>query len=281
MARIPGWAWLVGLGGALLAFANRKGISMLTDQVVGAIQEEAFGLVVPDEATPYVSIILQVARLNGLSPFLLVALGQRETRWGTALKPDMTGDCTPRNWVPAGVPVKAVGTNAKGETLYAPPDAVMSGGKMIAGCWGRGIMQTDYAVQYDWVSTHDWRDPSVNIQRAAEILLQKKSFFEGNSAVKGLTDGSRVYLSEKAATRPERNVAPGYYPDPRPLSGDALEEAMIAAYNTGEGNVLMSLAVGLSPDVTTAGGEYGNHDYAYAVLARMAALKDDWVARLS
>ena len=60
-------------------------------------------------------------------------------------------------------------------------------------------------------------------------------------------------------------MSPGDYPDPRPLKGDLLTRAAVAAYNTGEGNVLMSVAAGVEPDATSTGGDYGESVLASAL----------------
>ncbi len=65
-----------------------------------------------------------------------------------------------------------------------------------------------------------------------------------------------VTLSASQASK--RGVAAGQYPDPRPLTGELLGRAVIAAYNTGEGNVLMSVACGKDPDVTTTRANYAS-----------------------
>jgi hypothetical protein len=91
-------------------------------------------------------------------------------------------------------------------------------------------------------------------------------FLISKQPVTGLTDGNNVIVSEMQAER--RGVSPGNYPDLRPLSGDALLSAMTASYNEGCGNALISIAVGLSPDVTTTPGTSGHGDYSADVLQR-------------
>lgn len=256
------WRWLIG-GGTVLAaatlFTKRKELSAMTGRVIQAGQEAIFGLVIPAEARPLAPIFLQVAREKSIDPFLLVALAMRESRAGRALRPDGTGDCTARTgW-------KTAGANG------LPLDGL---------CWGRGIMQVDYGLHTAWVTSNDWRNPLVNIRKGADILKQKIAFLSSNQAVPGLTDGHQVTLSVKAATRPERNVAPGNYRDPRPLVGDLLERAAIAAYNTGEGNVLMSVAAGLHPDVTTAGEPYGTRNYSSNVISVATNLANAFAAKV-
>lgn len=119
---------------------------------------------------------------------------------------------------------------------------------------GHGLLQIDIGSFASWLRTHDWRDPYTNVKKGVQILKGKLAFFQGRSSVKDLTDGSTVVIGSKSAER--LKVSPGAYRDPRPLTGTALWEAAIAAYNTGEGNVLKNLAVGRPAQFTTAGGDY-------------------------
>jgi len=211
--------WLLAaLGGAVaLAFTQRKTIMIYGAKALEAGKELLFQASLSNEAQPYSDLILQVAREQNVDPFLIYALGQRESRWGAALSPPG----------PAG-------TGDYGH--------------------GRGIMQIDDRSWGDWLNSNDWGDAYTNVSKGAEILKAKIAFFAGKSAVSGLTDGSTVSVSANQAAK--RGVSPGSYPDPRPLSGEALTQAGIAAYNAGEGAVLVSLAVGLEPEATTYGGDY-------------------------
>lgn len=208
--------FLVGLGGAvaLALYTGRKSIMLFGRKAVDAASEGIFTLQLPPHARPYAPIILRVSREEGVDPFLIFAIGDRESGWGTKLDADGKGD------------------NGR----------------------GHGIMQIDIGSFASWLATHNWRDPYTNVKKGAQILKTKMAFFTGRSPVTGLTDGTTVVLS--AASAATRGVPPGNYPDPRPLSSGRLWEAAIAAYNTGEGNVLKSLAAGKSPQITTAGGDY-------------------------
>ncbi|TAK97560.1 MAG: hypothetical protein EPO08_21090, partial [Rhodospirillaceae bacterium] len=94
---------------------------------------------IPDEAKTYAEIILQVAGETGVDPFLIAAVGQRESRWGLALDANMTGD--------AG--------------------------------HGHGIMQIDDRTWASWIASNDWTDPYTNVKKGAEILASNLSYFEG------------------------------------------------------------------------------------------------------
>jgi hypothetical protein len=211
---------LLGLGGAIaLAYTQRKTIMIYGRKAIDQAYEAIWIQMLPSYAQGYGPIILRVSREESIDPNLIYGLGDRETQWGTSRYLDVKG--------PGG----------RGD-----------------GGHGYGLMQIDDRSWGAWLAANDWRDPYTNVKKGARILKGKLAFFAGKSTVSGLTDGSRVYLGDASARA--RRVSPGNYPDPRPLSGAKLWEAAIAAYNTGEGNVLRSIAVGKSPEFTTAGGDY-------------------------
>jgi hypothetical protein len=225
---------LVALGGAgLFAFTQRKTIMLFGGQVVTAGREALFEAALPAYAKPYAPVILRVAREDGIDPFLIYALGDRETRWGTSTALDTPG--------PGG----------RGDSGH-----------------GHGLMQIDDRSHAPWIATSAWWDPYTNVKKGSAVLKGKLSFLAGRSTVRGLTDGRTVTVSATQASR--RGVAAGSYPDPRPLVAPLLYEAAIAAYNTGEGNVLISVAAGKPPDVTTAGSSRsgGRGDYSADVARR-------------
>jgi hypothetical protein len=217
-------------GGLALIFWKRNEIVTYGGKAIDAANEWLFRQVLPAPASSYADVILRVAREEGLDPFLLYAIGARESGWGIYL--------TPPN--PSG----------KGD-----------GGR------GHGIMQIDSGSFGPWLASNPWWDPYVNVKKGAQVWKAKRDFLAGQSQVRGLTTPGYVHLGATAASR--RGVAPGAYRDPRPLSGDALIRAATAAYNTGEGNVLASVAVGLPPDATTTG-----RDYAADVTSRWALVAD-------
>jgi len=101
---------------------------------------------------------------------------------------------------------------------------------------------------------NNWADPYTNVKKGAQVLKGKLGFFTTRSTIKGFAEGGRVYLNPTRAAA--RSVPEGWYPDPRPLVGPVLWQSAIAAYNGGEGAVLMSIAAGKNPDITTTGGDY-------------------------
>ena len=217
-ARISPVYWYA-LGGAVLAYLYYQ-----KEAIVAGVQavsvwgkEQYFDAVLPAYAQPYASAILAASKATGVDPFTIFALGDRESGWGQYLSPP--------------------GPGGTGDSTH-----------------GRGLMQIDDRTWASWLASNDWTDPATNVLKGAQILKSDLDFFAGTSPIQGLVDASGVYLPSSVAAA--RGVAPGYYPDPRPLSGDALTQAALAAYNTGMGNVLYSIAAGLSPDATTTQGNY-------------------------
>lgn len=224
-------------GAALIAYTQRKTIMVYGGKALEAGMDLYFTLSLPERARGYAEVILRVAKEEGVDPFVIFGLGDRESGWGTFL--------SPRG--PAG----------RGDQGH-----------------GHGLMQIDDRSFGPWLAANDWTDPYTNVKKGVQIWKAKLAFFRVDVPVPGLTDGVTVTMSEKRAAR--RNVAPGDYPDPRPLIDDALIAAATAAYNTGEGNVLLNLAAGLSPDFTTTGGNYaadvgGRAQVASAAFERAAA----------
>lgn len=206
LTKIKDWAarnrklvmWLGGIGVvAILLKSNRAGGPgnyLRWPSSPPQSEEEKFTASLPSNAKPYAQVILRVAREEGISPQLIFAIGEQESRWGQALSP-------------------------------AGPGGTGDGGH------GHGIMQIDDRSFGDWLLTNNWTDPYTNVKKGVKILKSKRSYL-----------ASRV---------------------PAAL----LEEATIAAYNTGEGRVAKSVAAGLHPDATTAGGAYSANVYR-----RIAAL---------
>lgn len=117
---------------------------------------------------------------------------------------------------------------------------------------GRGLMQIDDRFHGDWLSENDWKDPYTNVKKGAQIFKE-----------------SRRYLAARPRT-PEvivprgTKVPAGTYIDARPLEGDFLLQAALAAYNAGQLNALRAVSAGINVDAVTTGG-----DYSADVLQRM------------
>lgn len=181
--------------------------------------KERVANILPWAAQPYVDLVFAVASEKNVDPVILLAIMARESNFGSALKP--------------------VGPGGTGDSGH-----------------GRGLMQIDDRSWTEWLRFNDWTDPYTNVSKGAEILRANMDFFSGRGSIPGITAGGLVTVS--AAHAAKRGVAPGQYPDPRALSGDALTAAALAAYNSGPANVLISLAVGKPADFTTAHGDYSS-----------------------
>lgn len=99
---------------------------------------------------------------------------------------------------------------------------------------GRGIMQIDDRSFPDFASSGRWKDPRLNILMGARVLSGKQRF-----------------LSQHG------------------VDGDVLRRGSVAAYNSGEGNVLRAIRRGLSVDTFTA-----HRNYSADVLERAAVFSE-------
>lgn len=197
---------------------------------------------------PHAEAFIAAAQATHISPILLAAIASRESNIGKSLTGD-TGDLVPRsNRYPATLPVTTLAT---GKVM--PADGLG---------WGRGIMQIDYAAHYGWVREVDWRNPLVNIGYGASVLDDCLRYLAATPK-----EGRKVHISAAAAKWRGATAAEFTLKDPRPLRGTQLVRSAIASYNTGAGNVLKSVAMGLDPDVTTA-----HKNYSADVLRRASAL---------
>lgn len=197
---------------------------------------------------PYAAQMRAAGDQYGASPWLLAGIMMRESNGGSALTPPGpggVGDKSPR-W-PAGSP------NLKGAlpskyAVYADPNTGFPPG--LVG-WGLGLMQLDFGAMHSFVTSNDWTDPQTNINGAAQVLSSNLVYF------------ARVPLPTPVSIESWRGWdakygVSGMYADPRPLTGDLLIRAAVAAYNAGTGGVLEAVAAGLDPDVPTTGGDYSS-----------------------
>lgn len=229
--------WVLGgvTGLGLLSWVFRDPIAAEVGVLLDDAQKAIFKAVIPSQAQPYADIILQVAQEQGVSPFIICQIGYRESLWGQSLSPSGPG-----------------GTGDSGH--------------------GRGLMQIDDRSFTAWLAANDWTDPYTNITKGTLIFKAALNFFASSSqTIPGTTDGTTVLIGQSSSAKrglPDPGVGQSnMYPDPRPLSGDDLTAAAIAAYNTGIGNVIMSIACGESPDVTTTSPPYSTD-----VMSRVASL---------
>lgn len=195
MAKVRKGYLIAGAIALGLAIVFRRDIASTGGFIVDAAKTQAFNAVIPPRTRAYTNEILRVAKEEDVSPFLIVAIMERETLSGTSKYLDKPG--------PAG----------RGD-----------------GGHGHGLMQIDDRSFGDWLRTMPWWDPYTNIKKGVQVFKAKRAYIQKNT--------------------------------PRPLSETELFQASIAAYNTGEGNVVKSLKLGRSVDTTTAGANYSTDVYA-------------------
>ena len=227
--------WLYAAAGAatlLALISQRRRIALGVTVAWDSAKKLVLARALPRSARPYADYIVEAASAEGGPVFALVGLGDRESRWGALLTPPG----------PAGVGDLTDRRNEDG-TPRRPPTY----GKVPA--WGYGLMQIDVESFLDFVKSGAWSDARQNIRKGASVLRKKMDYF---MAIPG-TPGVR--LGPTAAAR--RGVKPGVYRDPRPLGAAAALRAALSAYNTGELNVLRSLAAGVAADTTSTGKDYG------------------------
>lgn len=226
------------LGGATaLLLLKRKTVGAAVTSIIDDLAQLA---AVPRAVATYVPMLRAAGERYGVPSSLLAGILWRESNAGTTLKPPGptgTGDFVPRK------PRSRYFSFADPLTGL-PPDGLG---------WGRGLMQVDYGVHNAWVMANDWGNAAVNIDKAASILADFVAYFR--HAPGGPVAIEAWRLPTWRALKP--NLAT-MNPDPRPLSGVALYEAALAAYNAGASGVLQALAAGLPASTPTTGGEYAN-----------------------
>jgi hypothetical protein len=250
---VVGGGVAVGTLTLILIYWKRSAIMELTAKGFDYAKDKAFQLALPTNVGRWTTQILNSAQKYNVSPWALAAIMYNESRGGDALTPKGdsggTGDFTPR-------------TESSSYFKYAnpatglPPDGLG---------WGRGLMQVDYGVHIDWFKAGaNWRDPQVNIDKAAEILAEKIRYFTATPSVKAVAvEAWRVLRG-----MPQYNIMPwsqkyprtGTWPvnvkDVRPLSGDKLMEAAVASYNASYSGVLQAMGLGLPAEAATTRQEY-------------------------
>lgn len=108
----------------------------------GAFEE--FEAALPSYARPFARATWDAALSRSLDPYLFAAVIDHESRFGQFL-------------VPKG------------------PGGTGDGGN------GLGLGQIDKRYHSAWAASHDWRDPAVNLRKAAEILAAALAEFPTNS----------------------------------------------------------------------------------------------------
>jgi hypothetical protein len=222
----PLWLWGLLGGAAFLAVTQRKTIMIYGTQAIEAGKEYLFGAALPARAQPYADLILQVAREQDVDPFIIYALGDRESLWGQALTPpdpSGTGDFTPRD--------------AAAWKYAMPPDG---------GGWGRGLMQIDYPTVV--ARGINWPDPYTNISGGTTLYKEK---------VRELLAAPSGNWNIGPATAAKLGVQPGTYPA-QSIPENLVASAAMAAYNAGSANVRMAYSAGGADaiDRVTTGRDY-------------------------
>ena len=271
---------LVLIGGAVLAWLvsqngdagdmTLQNVENVIDDTLDEVQDVAADMEVavtgtmPEAAAMYLDAVNAAAAATGWDPYVLFGIGWRETNWGTSKQlhqpgPAGTGDFAVRSPARAGnMPRTQIVGGLYGK--WRNPNGVAPGSFIVPDDslgFGRGLMQIDWPR----AQKVDWANPETNIELAAKILSEKRSYIAS------------------------------HYPG---LTPDELVRASVAAYNTGEGNVVKSLTgkqarlVGRSyatdgieivdlstvakyPDVPVIDGYGGN--YSAAVMATAAGWK--------
>lgn len=271
---VAGGAGLLGLAAFLLrggGSATAEEVAVAYSRTFDAAGREAFVAAVDRRTEPYAEIILDVAARLGLNPFTIVGLMLRESGSSLYLSPRTAagvGDPTPRWFAKDSVPQWANDyalvsgrTRIKdGVEQYevVPPAA---GGAEDAG-WGYGLMQIDWVSHRPFIESGAWKDPAKNIEYGARVLLEAINYFKSSPG--------RIQSYRGETIGPETSDAT--YTDPRPLTGDLLTRAALAAYNAGTVRVLWAIARGKDPDSVTTKGSSGSPDYGTDVRDRALAL---------
>jgi len=220
---------------------------------------------VPKAIRQWQSQLLLAGRTVGVNPWLLALVMWNESRGGAVLTPP--------------------GAGGTGDFIKRPPSHVThrfadprTGIPPAGHGWGLGLMQIDWGLHNLWATKNAWGDAQVNINKAAHILKEHLTFFSRTPAPDPTGQGGTFidcwrlerglpYLSI-APWRTKYSGGPplpacsptakrvGPYKDVRPLSGTALYEAAMAAYNAGTSGVLQALVLGLPVDSPTTRQNY-------------------------
>lgn len=254
----------LGVGGAslLLLFLARRQVMTGIGQAFDFAKSAAFTAALPRQVARYSTEILRAAQQFNVDPWVLAIIMYRESLGGDALRPQGptgTGDFIPRK--PGNLYYKYADP-----ATGLPPDGLG---------WGRGLMQIDYGVHIDWFkSGANWRDAQVNINKGAEVFAEKLRFFSAPSSGKPIaveswriTTGKPEYKIQPWSVKyPRSGQWPTSVPDIRPLRGDKLYEAAIAAYNVSYAGVQQAIGLGLPAEAGTTG-----QDYVSSFLSRLAS----------
>jgi hypothetical protein len=182
----------------------------------------------PTGAEYLAPVVERVGEASNVSPYVLLGIVYAESNFGFALKPQGpkgSGDyiarlCTPdrdakmAKFPLPGVVRKNLPDGIKARAIAGPCDAWVP----TTTGWGCGLFQIDYEAHYEFAKSGAWADPEKACGYAAGILK-----------------GARASLAKNVPS----------------LKGEALDRAMIAAYNAGAGRIGKFLKEGKDIDKAT------------------------------
>lgn len=223
--------WPVWIAGALgVGYLLSRGGRMVLPYALSVANAARFMLGLPTQTRPYAAELWEAGKIYGIDPFVLAGIMERESISGAALYPrgpTGTGDWTarPPGWsiskhgkIVTQLPLtdgvlrwKAHPTLPNGP-YYIPEDEKG---------WGRGLMQLDFAIHYDWLRSHDWTNPATIIRKAASVL------------------GDNLAMAARAG-----------------LKGATLLHAAVSGYNLTPSVAIAAAKAGKNPDEKTTGGNY-------------------------
>jgi len=201
--------------GALFAvlYLTRKQLGAAVKYTYNSANALLFRSVIPGRTVQYTDIILRVSQEEAVSPFLIVAIMERESQSGAALSPAGPG-----------------GTGDAGH--------------------GRGLMQIDdrsfgpdetgKGSGDGWLGRNNWRDPYVNIKKGVQILKGKLSYIRGRvpglpeqallaAAVAAYNAGEgTVVKALQAGQSPDSHTANGNYGSDVTARAAALEASFVS-----------------------------------------------------
>lgn len=220
--------WLIGLAG--VGYALTRGGRMIMPYALSLANAAKFLYGLPAQTRPYAADLWDAGKKYGIDPFILAGIMERESISGAALYPkgpSGTGDWTAR---PPGWSIAKHGKIVTklpltdGVQRWMPHPSLPNGPFYIPldeKGWGRGLMQIDEAVHYDWLHANDWTNPKVLIDKAAKEL------------------SANLALMAKGG-----------------LKGSLLVHAAVSGYNVAPSTALADARAGRSPDANTTGKNY-------------------------
>jgi hypothetical protein len=167
----------------------------------------------PPEVSQLAMMAHELAPTSGISPWLVLGLAYAESNFGKALKPpdaSGSGDFIPRPSNPVrdafmekfplpGVEKRMLSKGIPSRAIKTPVIAWVP----TTHGWGVGVFQIDYEAHRDFIESGKWKDVKSCMRYAIDLL-----------------SSNRKYISKSCA-----------------ITGEELDDAMIASYNAGAGRV--------------------------------------------